>query len=345
MNEFEHPPANDQEMIDAIVDFQINLMKQTDPSVRGQHPKMHGCLRGEFRVLNGLAPADAVGVFSEPRCYPAWIRLSNGFSQDDRSPDFHGMAIKLMDVPGKKLGNEKQTQDFLLIDTPRFFAADVERLWRFMLKKVEFTVQGMSPPEQMKALSVDFPAEVGRFMKTVSTAPAPPLCAQYWSCVPYLLGNQAVKYSIRPRGFRERVAPPDLSACSQDYARESLVESLSSCGNPFVLDFLIQRQSCPEDEPVEDASVEWHTPFTRIAELTIAPQEFDTEIQKTFAEHLSFNPWHSLPEHRPLGGLNRSRKVAYEKSAQLRHETRNAASLEPLPCDTPETALKSVTAT
>ncbi|NQV25538.1 MAG: hypothetical protein HQ518_14355 [Rhodopirellula sp.] len=341
MSTLENPPANDQEMIDAIVDFQINLMKQTDPSYRGQHPKMHGCVRGEFRVLDCLDTADAVGIFAKPCCYPVWIRFSNGFSQDDRAPDFHGMAIKLMGVPGQKLGAEKQTQDFLLIDSPYFFAADVERLWRFMLQKVQFTVQGMSPPDQMKALSVDFPAEVARFLKTVSPAPAPPICARYWSCVPYLLGDQAVKYMVQPRGFVERAAPVDLSVCSQDYAGESLTESLSSCASPFILDFHVQRQTCPEDEPVEDASVEWKTPFTRIAELTIPAHEFNTAAQNTFGENLSFNPWHSLPEHRPLGGLNRSRKVAYEKSSLLRHETRGVPMVEPRPDDTPESILKS----
>ena len=32
------------------------------------------------------------------------------------------------------------------------------------------------------------------------------------------------------------------------------------------------------------------------------------------ANPLSFNPWHALAEHRPLGGMNRLRKVAYAAS-------------------------------
>ena len=40
-------------------------------------------------------------------------------------------------------------------------------------------------------------------------------------------------------------------------------------------------------------------------------------------ENLSFNPWHSLPAHRPLGGINRARKVVYPALSKLRHE-RNA---------------------
>lgn len=336
MSHLENPPANDQELIDAIVDFQINLMKQTDPSYRGQHPKMHGCVRGEFRVLDSLADDDAVGVFAEPCCFPAWIRFSNALGPDDRQPDFHGMAIKLMGVPGKKLGDEEQTQDFLLIDAPYFFAGDVDQLLKFMQQKVQLTIQGMSPPDQLKALSVDFPAEVDRFLKTVSPAPAPPQCARYWSCVPYLLGNdQAVKYMVQPRDSSDKATPDDVSGRSENYARESLKASLASGENSFVLDFHIQKQSCPEDEPVEDASIEWQTPFTRVAELTIPAQEFNNTAHDSFGEKLSFNPWHCLSEHRPIGGLNRSRKAAYEKSSQLRHKTRDEPMFVPRPEDTP----------
>ena len=86
---------------------------------------------------------------------------------------------------------------------------------------------------------------------------------------------------------------------------------------------------------MEDASVEWQTPFTRVAELTIAAQDFNTAERDAFGEALSFNPWHSLAAHRPLGGLNRARKIAYELSSKLRHETRGVTMSEPCPGDTP----------
>jgi hypothetical protein len=35
---------------------------------------------------------------------------------------------------------------------------------------------------------------------------------------------------------------------------------------------------------------------------------------------LSFNPWHGLAEHRPLGSVNRVRRAAYESSATFRGE-------------------------
>ena len=45
-----------------------------------------------------------------------------------------------------------------------------------------------------------------------------------------------------------------------------------------------------------------------------SPQEvvFNTPEQMEFGDNLSFNIWHSLPEHRPLGSFNRARKRAYE---------------------------------
>jgi hypothetical protein len=335
MSTLENPPPNDQEMIDAVVDFQINLMKQTDPAHRGQHPKMHGCVRGEFRVLDALEKDVAVGIFAEPRSYPVWIRFSNGFSQDDRDPDFHGMAIKLMGVPGEKLGEEQQTQDFILADTSYFFAGTVERLLLFMQQKVGLVMQGKTPQEQLQALSVDFPGEVERFLKTVRPAPAPLVDAQYWSCVPYRLDNRAVKYMAAPSANNAVPSPYDSRPDSENYARAALVERLASGSEPAVLDFHIQTQTCSESEPVEDASVEWKSPFTRVAEITIPAQTFNTTNQDTFGEKLSFNPWHSLPEHQPLGGLNRSRRIVYAKSSHLRHETRGVAMMEPRPEDAP----------
>jgi hypothetical protein len=41
------------------------------------------------------------------------------------------------------------------------------------------------------------------------------------------------------------------------------------------------------------------------------------------------NPWHAVPEHRPLGGINRVRKVVYETISKLRHDLNGAPRSEP----------------
>jgi hypothetical protein len=48
-----------------------------------------------------------------------------------------------------------------------------------------------------------------------------------------------------------------------------------------------------------------------------------------FVENLSWNPWNALSEHRPLGGINRARKVVYEDSALLRHKTTGIPPISP----------------
>jgi hypothetical protein len=44
---------------------------------------------------------------------------------------------------------------------------------------------------------------------------------------------------------------------------------------------------------------------------------------------LSFNPWHALADHRPLGSIMRVRIKAYEASTAFRHKMNNAPRIEP----------------
>jgi hypothetical protein len=48
-----------------------------------------------------------------------------------------------------------------------------------------------------------------------------------------------------------------------------------------------------------------------------------------FGDNLSFTPWHALSEHRPLGGIQRARRVVYETISKLRHGLNNAPRKEP----------------
>ena len=39
-----------------------------------------------------------------------------------------------------------------------------------------------------------------------------------------------------------------------------------------------------------------------------------------FAKKLSYNPWHTIAEHRPLGNQSRARRRMYETLSKLRHD-------------------------
>jgi hypothetical protein len=84
--------------------------------------------------------------------------------------------------------------------------------------------------------------------------------------------------------------------------------------------------------PVEDATVLWSekdSPFLEVARVTIPRQEFATPEQDAFCENLSFTPWHALPEHEPVGVMNRVRKALYQEISRYRHERNRAPRAEP----------------
>jgi hypothetical protein len=82
--------------------------------------------------------------------------------------------------------------------------------------------------------------------------------------------------------------------------------------------------------PVEDVSVEWDEDKSKpvtVATIRIPQQTVDPDGE--FArqcEHMSFNPWHALAEHRPMGGMNRLRKVVYAASINRRAGWESLAS-------------------
>jgi len=48
-----------------------------------------------------------------------------------------------------------------------------------------------------------------------------------------------------------------------------------------------------------------------------------------FARKLSYNPWHTIAEHRPLGNQSRARRRMYFELSQLRHNMNNVPRYEP----------------
>jgi len=57
-----------------------------------------------------------------------------------------------------------------------------------------------------------------------------------------------------------------------------------------------------------------------VADLRIPAQTFTSEAQDTFCDDMAMTPWHALPEHKPLGVVNRTRFVVYMATAKLHRD-------------------------
>ena len=115
-----------------------------------------------------------------------------------------------------------------------------------------------------------------------------------------------------------------------NYLRENMIKTLDRKDVEF--DLLIQIQTDPFRMPIENAAVLWPeklSPFIPAATVHIPKQQFDSEAQFAFAKRLKMNPWHCLPEHRPLGNQNRARLRMYYELSQFRQEMNTTTHLEP----------------
>jgi hypothetical protein len=331
----ESVPAGETERIKEIVEIHWYIQERVDrkekPVPRGQHPKHHGCVRAEFVVEPELPEALRHGIFSEGRTYAAIIRFSNGRSRDDRKPDAHGMAIKLLGVEGEKVlesAMDASTQDFLMIDHPVFFVRDVADYIPLM-KDFRRLATGNILAKSYSGLKVIF-SQNHKFKllrETASKKIESPLSARYWSTTPSRLGAGAMKFSARSDPEYAMATP---TSDSKDRLREAMAAHLSRGEARF--DFEVQLQTDPVTMPVEDPTVLWdetEAPFVKVATIRIPAQDFESEEQMAACENLSFTPWHALAEHRPLGGINRARKAVYEAMSNRRRELNGASLREP----------------
>jgi hypothetical protein len=307
----EQAPANESEVIGRLMSLQVGIMMKTDPTRRGQHPKHHGCVDAEFVVRDDIPAAYRIGIFKDPATYNAKVRWSNGAAQDDSKPDVHGMAVKVLGVNGAPAlaGSPRQEQDFILIDSESFFVPDVQ----MMLELMSARVASAQKPEVMIDFSQKHP-DIAAALAAARKSIASPLTVRYWSTVPYKLGSGAVKYTAIPSATN---ASGDVTA-SPDHLRQALATQLAEGANGARFELCIIPQMDPGEDPVENPMVAWKAEPIPVATIAVAPQAFDTPECMKEAEEMSFDPWHALAEHRPLGGINRARREVYAASLKTR---------------------------
>jgi hypothetical protein len=269
------------------------------PIRRFNQGRAAGCVEAEFIVTAGLPAALRVGLFAAPGTYRAFIRFANASSATDRDKDVRGMSISIADVPGENLTPGARTQDFVLNSHPVMVAPDTKEFMAFLEANEAGGLRRILYFAAHPAL-----ARIGLAAQQHHSCH---LDIPYWSATPYLFGTgRAVKYVVRPRSNRTSLLPSPLT---DNYLSEALRQHLDAGDAAF--DFLVQFQLDAERMPIEDATVEWQeeeSPYVAVASIRIPRQQL---AEPGACEDSAFNPWHSLVEHRPLGGLNRARRAIY----------------------------------
>lgn len=322
-------------------------MKVSDcstPAMRDQHAKTHGCVSAEFIVRDDLPAEFTTDLFRPGARYPATLRFSNGrgTAGSDRRIDARGLSIKLhkvgTDTVLRMLAPDKASageHDFALSSFPIFFCKNVidytllmnavsapHATWR---EKLGRGLRGLEFIVRCPRQSYLFARTAVEGLLTIRN----PLTATYHSMSPFLFGeHKVVRYLVGPRdgqdeGARWRTFVPWTKP--ENFLRDALVRDLDphQPGADVVLDFSIRVRHAATPDDVEDASRWWSRPqdeVVRLGSIAIPRQSLLAQNQLYDCEHMVFNPWNCLPEHRPLGSVNRMRLAVYLASRQVRRK-------------------------
>ena len=324
---------DEEKSLDAIIDLMADQMRghfKPGSYERGGNTKTHGVVRATVTILDDLPESCRKGVFAEPRSYPACVRYSGPGPEvpdDIEDVGFLSMAVKLMGVPGEKLMDEEGfTQDFISVCTPTFVTPNTRENAKLQYwSLIDMPIYYFLNPLDSHIL--DFLMQ-GLWNETQYN----PLGQRYWSCVPYLLGEgQAMMYSFLPKTEVDRGIPGlPFGTPPFNYLRDNMIKTLGRKDVEF--DLAVQIQTDAHLMPVENAAVRWPerlSPFVPVARVHIPRQKFDHEAQFEFAKRLKMNPWHCIPEHRPLGNQSRARLRMYRELSRFRQEMNQTSHLEP----------------
>jgi catalase len=335
------PPAEDAAVADVVQmihDAYVDKYKVGAHAYRMAHAKAHGCLNAVFEVSASVPEDLRNGVFVEPgKSYDAWIRFSNGAPEieGDRAPASRGFALKILGVPGTKLLDEEPgSQDFLMHNFPSFLAKDAEAVIKFFRSQID---QRATPGQRaqefwrsIKRPDENMVRELERTLQIPANRASSLLTQQFWSGLPSSNNGVPVKFTAVPCAGNQ-VSWNPIEGASPDFLRKRLKRRLAQGDACF--EFKVQRFVSDETTPVEDGTAIWPetaaqggSPYVQVATIRIPKQNFDTPERDAFCENLSFTPWHSLPEHRPLGGLNRLRRAVYLESSRYRHQWNGTSS-------------------
>ncbi|AKJ31206.1 catalase family protein [Caldimonas brevitalea] len=350
-DQIETRQADEEELIDKIVASMGRVNRKVFDrhrhATRDAHAKSHGVLKGELIVYDGLPEPLRQGVFAAARRYPVVARLSSapGDILSDRVPSPRGMALKLIGVDGPRLlpgRGEARTQDFLLVNHPVIPFGHVHAYWEvqqtmekhadnpeLVRRAVAALARGAGKVADL--LHVDHPT-----LEAVGSPDLHPLGDTYYSMAALRYGDYVAKVSAAPLSENvKRLAGQHVNGDGDSLLRDLVVDFFAAQGAEYEL----RVQLCTDVQrmPIEDASVVWpesDSPYLPVGKLVFPAQPAYSPARRVYADDvLSFNPWHGIEAHRPLGSIMRVRIKAYEMSSRFRHEMNVRERVEPRSID------------
>ncbi len=279
-------------------------------SGRALHRKQLTAATGSLEVLPDLPEFVRHGLFAKPATFDVWVRLSNGGLDraPDKTPDIRGFALRVLGVKGDSaLGNgPAKSQDFTLINQSQFAFPKSDEF-------VDFVVAASNGNGALLKFLVKRYGLLGgsarllKMVKTVGRSFGGFATETFFSSVPMACGPYAARVRLVPAGANGVATPGANGDWDGDFSARLRQRSLQWALQlqPFVNERLT---------PIEDASVNWPSPYTTVATLTLPRQDTasaDGQALLTQVEASVFDPWQALAAHRPLGDVQRARKVVY----------------------------------
>jgi len=350
-DDLEQPFPNEEELIRQIVAAMGNANRQVAAKhrhgLRDAHAKSHGILAGQLRIEPNLPEHLAQGLFAAPGTYPVIVRFSTapGDLRSDQVSAQRGFAIKVLGAQGPRARDDGfTTQDFLLVNHPTIPFGTIGAYAKLQ-KLLE-----QQPRQSDRQLQVTGgAARAAAWVLTHMGRPLPPAIETLAAANDHVLGETF--HSMAAIRYGEHVAkisaaPRSANVCAltgEPVDRQAGESALRDLVADFFThnsaEYDLRAQLCVDVNrmPIEDASVLWPeqlSPHQRIAVLHLPAQDPYSDARRRYADDvMSFNPWHALEAHRPLGSIMRSRRTAYPSSSDFRHGVNGIEPQEPSSID------------
>ncbi len=337
-NKDECRKPGEEELFKKIVDVSFKFQSAQNPpsispSQRDFHPKQHACIAARWTPLPHLSSRLAVGAFKLKYPVKAILRYSNGSPKSpdgsgkappDIKADGRGLAIKLVGVRGQSVldyegrENNLMNQDFILINDMSFFLKSPESYPAFLdlLTQGKPFFQLLDETEKKVLIRTSHPISDSANEK-------------YFSQTPYVLGSEKVKYQVRPCKTEKEIPVTESEKANPNFLRDRLAKRILE--QPLCLIFAVQFRKPFMD--VENPSVDWQesdSRFIDVARITAPKGQNINDLERDkYCENISFNPWNTMIENRPAGGINRARLAVYSAISRKRRLENDVPIREP----------------